>query len=117
MAMPVPAEIIAETIRQRELRNQALKAAKNPGARFEARSAADEERRRVRDAMRKHRAAKRSHTVVFSAKTKSQANTKAKAKTTATVMAKAKASERKPGERGSSAAKPTSRHIPCNCCG
>ena len=116
-----PAAIIAQAIGHRKLRNQALQAAKNPVARFEARDGVDEERRRVRDAMRKHRAAKRSQQKSNSAKAKARAKAKvtakAKAKATAKAKAKAKALERTPGQTGSSAAKPTSRHIPCNCCG
>ena len=93
------ARAIAQAIDGRKQRNATLKASKNPLAKFESRAAADDERRRVRDAVRKHRAAKR-----------------AAAKLCRKKRSVAKPTRRKrPNTR--SAAKPTSRHIPVNCCG
>ena len=82
MSSPANAASVAEAIRDRKLRNEALKAAKKPAAKFESRSPADEERRRVRDAMRNHRATKRC----------------------AKKSNPAKPRQRRPSKRGSSAA-------------
>ena len=89
MASREHAAIIARAIDQRKLRNQTVKAAKNPAAKFEARAEGDEKRRCDRGNMRKLRAARRS-----------QKKSKG-----------AKPRQRKPGTGWSGAAKPTQRHI------
>ena len=52
--------IIAQAIADRNQRNKALKAAKNPTAKFESHGRVNEERRRAREGMRKHRASNRT---------------------------------------------------------
>ena len=91
------AHAIAKAIKNRKQRNETLKASKNPLAKFESRTPADERRRRMRDAVRKHRAA-----------------THAAAKLCPKKRRVAKPTRRK---RSYGSAKHDARHIPVNCCG
>ena len=50
--------IMTQAIVERNQRNRVLKAAKNPTAKIESRARVDEDRRRARVGMRKHRASK-----------------------------------------------------------
>ena len=78
-----------KAIALRKQRNAAIKATKKASAKFESCANADEKRRRCRDFMRALRKSKPRAARVTSAKS----------------------------SRGSSAAKPASRHVPANCCG
>ena len=78
-----------KAIALRKERNAAIQATKNPSAKFESCTSADEKRRRCRDLMRALRKSKPRAARATSAKT----------------------------SRGISAAKPASRHVPANCCG
>ena len=91
----------------RKERNAAFKATKNPSAKFEPCTSADEKRRRCRvlmRALRKSRA-KQSKSVKITGK-----QSKAKAK-----LSKGNGKQSTP--RGISASKSASRHVPTNCCG
>ena len=131
MASREHAAIIARAIDQRKLRNQTVKAAKNPAAKFEARAKGDEKRRRDRDHMRKLRAARRSQKKSKCAKPRqrkpgtgwsgaakpTQRHIRVKSSKRCAKKASAKPRQRKARKSGRSAAKPTNRHIPVNCCG
>ena len=95
LSMPRPAksEVIAQAIANRKQHIASRKAAGNPTAKFEARTPADESRRRARERMRKHRAAKRP------------------------AAAYCAAAKRAPAAAKRPAASAVSRHIPLNCCG
>ena len=95
-------QAIARGIAGRKQRNAAVKTAKDPLAKFESRAAGDEERRRVRASVRKHRVTKRV-----------AANARKQKKRVPTLLHE----ERPNNISRRSVSKPTSRHIPVNCCG
>jgi len=91
---------IARAISDREQRNATLKALRNRLAKFESRAGTDHERRRVREAVRKHRTVTRA----------ASAAKPGAAKPSAAKLCRKKARTAKPDAK-------TSRHLPCNCCG
>ena len=115
-------QAIAQSIDDRKQRNATLAASGDPLAKFQARSPADDERRRVREAVRKHRASKRA----AKGTQRKRPNTLRSALKPKTRHSSAKALRRKRPNIPRSVAKPTqwkrqkkpmSRHIPLNCCG
>ena len=93
-------KILANAISAREERNAALLDLKDSQAKFQSRVAADTERRRVRQAVRKCRANKRAATAV--------------------ELTTAKRCRKKPSAAKPQVTKPAAhgnRHLPVNCCG
>ena len=84
-----------EAIALRKQRNAAISATKNPSAKFESGTSADEKRRRCRDLMRGLR--------------KKRCRWRAEPRKVRATSAKTL--------RGSSAGKPATRNVPANCCG
>ena len=84
-----------EAIALRKQRNAAISATKNPSAKFESGTSADEKRRRCRDLMRGLR--------------KKRCRCRAEPRKVRATSAKTL--------RGSSAGKPATRNVPANCCG
>ena len=123
-----------KAIALRKQRNAAIKATKNPSAKFESCANADEKRRRCRDFMRALRKSKPRAARATSAKT-SRGSSAAKGNFSHVWSSSRNHSARSPRARqprlpaGSgkahhcsaaepcSAAKPASRHVPANCCG